>query len=85
MNPLFTDEDKLPSHRETVTKNEGGGSLKMDDIDLAIIKSQEEHESLKKLKIEKIKPQYYKVEKKDYTIKMLQGNILVIKMLAGYI
>jgi len=56
-----------------------------DEVDLAISKCLEDQCSLKKLQITKVSKGQYKLEQKEYTFKLLQGNNLAIKMYAGYI
>ena len=45
----------------------------------------EDQTSLKKLKINKVSKGVYLVENKEYTLRLLQGNNLAIRMHAGYI
>ena len=56
-----------------------------DEVDIAISKCLEDQTSLKKLHISKVSKGQYKLEQKEYTFKLLQGNNLAIKMYAGYI
>ena len=56
-----------------------------DEIDLAIQKCLDDQTSLKKLKICKVSKGVYLLENKEYTLKILQGNNLAIRMHAGYI
>ena len=56
-----------------------------DEIDLAIQKCLEDQTSLKKLKIAKVSKGVYLLEKKEYSLRLLQGNNLAIRMHAGYI
>ena len=63
----------------------GANSAILDEVDIAILKCQEEQGSFKNLCIEKLHRGLYKVEKKEYVFKILAGNNLAIKMYAGYI
>jgi len=45
----------------------------------------EEDKAFKNMRIQKVRKGVYKIEKREYTFKILPGNNIAIRMFAGYI
>ena len=75
---------QLKSPKDSDADSDDEPAIK-DEVDIAISKCLEDQTSLKKLHISKVSKGQYKLEQKEYTFKLLQGNNLAIKMYAGYI
>ena len=73
------------SSSEVASDADQEGEVVGDEIDVAIQQCLEDQTSLKKLKISKVSKGQYLLESKEYTMKLLQGNNLAIRMHAGYI
>jgi hypothetical protein len=75
----------------TLGEDDGNSSMltvnvaMMDEIDQALYKCIQDQKCFRNLNIEKVKKGIYRLEKKEYHFKILQGNNLAIRMFAGYI
>ena len=56
-----------------------------DDVDTALLKCIHEQQCFKNMTIKKVGKCLYKIDNKEYKLRLLTGNNLAIKMYAGYV